>query len=213
MRPFRRFFPVAIAVALVLPNILPAQIIPGPPPTPGECSAAIVALNSGSPTGAGWERIAACGSAGATAVGHALWNARASVDTVYLKALYASASAMRHPTILGTAREVVSTASASLDARMMNLLLLASQVDPTLSPRFSESWHSFVTVPMGPPCTLRFSTDLEYRTTAALPSDYLARIAATVEPIMNGSSAPPVLRDLARCVHTIISVELPERVR
>lgn len=211
MRPLRHIYTVLMC-AYLLPHPLPAQRIAAPAPTAEECDAAVAALNAGSPTGAGWERIAQCGSAGVTALGNALWNARSSVDSVYLLALHSAASKVRHTTIFGTAREVASSTSASLDARMMSLLLLLSQHERTLGRRSSETWQTFVTVPMGASCRLAAQTEAEYLTAAALPSDYIERMAATTEPIMNSTSAPAALRDLARCVRTIIADTLPERV-
>lgn len=196
---------------LLSPAFLSAQIISGPPPTAAECTAMIGALNPGNPDGEAWHRVGECGASGVSALGSALWAARSSTDTLYLQSLLEAASRVKHPTIFGTSREIVTADSSSNDARVMGLLLLLTQYDPGYSRPLGESWATTMSVPVGSWCRLIHMTDSFQVQEGALPADYLARIASTTEAAMFGNYSA-VVKDLASCIRTTIAHEYPERV-
>lgn len=198
--------------ALAWPSYGTAQVVIGPAPTTAECAVMVSALNGGNnKSGTGWWRIGECGSSGISALGTALWAARSSSDTVYLKALVASASRVRHPNIFGTAREIATHASSTADARMMSLLALFSQFDPAYARR-NESWATTMSVPMGSACRIDRWTDVFQVDAGALPADFLARMATTTETLMLGPTYPVSVRAFATCIRDTIADEYPYRI-
>lgn len=171
-----------------------------PPPSPAECTSFVSAMNGGSHNPLQWPQIAACGSAGASALSTALRNARTLTDTVYLRALLNELSAIRDNGVFTTARSVGGDATATVVARLTAFLAAMAQIDNSGGMRVGKSYGDILANTTEANCYWQPGTsDSYYKSTPTALADAALRLKRTLDSTYY-SAAPLVVRSFARCL-------------
>jgi len=198
-------------VLLTLPAALHAQRIPGPPPTAAECSAAVTALAAAERWGSSWGRIPECGVEGGLAIANALNAVKTVTDSIYLRYLLGAASSIRDGNVWQAAITLSGDKTATLEARVIGLLVLLNQHDVMAALRLDLSWNQLMTVPRA---TCRFASDLHaaYLSDNSLPRGAVIRAAAHFDAVEEDFTNPAVVRTVAECARVLLRDEVPETV-
>ncbi len=188
------------------------QNIPGPPLTTAECDSAAALLSGGERDPTGWAILSSCGSPGATALAGAIQAASSETDADYLQWLYFVASNIRDPAILGASGTLTENTGATVESRVIGILLLLSQFDNGLGPRLDISFATLLTSPAGANCPIGVTYPGPYASRSQLQSDSLRRIVSPMETIKNDPNESQILRDLAACTRNLLTIAVPIRV-
>lgn len=139
----------------------------------------------------------------------ALRAAKSETDLDYLHALYLTMSNIRAPSALDVSAAVSADKSAATPARVTAMLILLSQFDNHLMPLLRKPWTDFTSQPVGDDCPFSpvVSADYTYRT--QLPADSLTRITAVLDHIRKDAHDNEIVRDLARCMRTLLRTAAP----
>ena len=203
----KRTFFAGMSVA-ALTSLGGAQTPGRPALTAAECQVAAQALGAGSRETWRWERIAECGSNGAAALTAALTAARSTTDSVFLSALFRTASRVRDTGLWQASMNLGADKSAAVPARVVGMLVSAAQYEPGLIP-VESSWARFVTVPIGTACRLERSEQTGWTSDLGIQTDYLQSTAGALSATSVDQTEPAVVRELAGCLRAYLS-EVPQ---
>jgi len=199
------------AVALTQPGR--AQVIPGGPPSEGECRAAAAALRAGNRDGTGWERLAGCGPFGGVELARALDGARGESDWEYLSVIYSSLASIRDPRILQAAIRVMTANEASPPSRIIAVLTGLAQHDAALRPKLGVSLQGFREAATGGRCPIALGlVNGGYMSASPLPADYLKQLTKAFENVAAEQGSSADVKAVARCARTVLSGVAPIQV-
>lgn len=202
---------VTLLIVLLLDGVgsVEAQRIPGSPPSDHECRVAANKLGSDPHSQAfrdalEYGPLAGCGEIGGRALADALRRTRTLSDTSVLTWLGAEAWQMRSPHVFEAALEVAGDRAASVPARASSLLVLLGQEKE--GALLDAPWQQNLVVPVGRFCGVRTSSHFEYHSEAPLPADHRARVEGLLSRIMEDKGEPILLRELAHCIHRVLTL-------
>jgi hypothetical protein len=140
--------------------------------------------------------------------------ARVETDTAYLQALYGTMARLRDSAIFQTALEMMLDPGATNQARGTAILTAVSQHAFRISLPLNQSFGEVVTGMSGTGCRLvsHHVHSGQNRSPSPLPADHVQRFGAAIDRVLDASSTPAVVRDLAGCARRVIGGILAKSV-
>jgi hypothetical protein len=156
-----------------------------------------------------WSMLQSCGPTGGVAARDAWRSLRTERDTRAIAAVHDALWTFRDSSLFDEARRFVADGGASPETRVFSAMLLVEQLVDGRLPDYAtfsatDSIHS---------CGIAFVSDWSSSTGAPLPSDALNLARATADSVLTSPSAPPIVKQAARCLEGALVTEEFKRAR
>lgn len=204
----RRGFFVGAFVAL--PTFAVAQKPGSPADSAKDCEKAAKEVGKGHPVkklSSAYLTISSCGATGASALASAIAAYASETDPIVIDTFMSVVDNWRDSSIMAAAMQLASNAAATPTARVFGVRHLLVLAHPYAHFGFAglTSGETTTANPDGGSTTRSTCGQLMRgegtdRIGVPLPSDYLARIQATLSGLANSASTPGLVRNAARCL-------------